>query len=78
LADALGLPLVHLWSICPPYWQEIGFDAALPQQTAAQGGMEANRFFLTHPSNRALAKQVVYTEGKSPEETRDEILRLVM
>jgi hypothetical protein len=40
LAETLGLPLIHLWSICPPYWQEIGFDAALQQQAAAQGGME--------------------------------------
>lgn len=37
-------------------------------------GMEANRFVMTHPSNRELAKLVAYTEGKTPAETRDEIL----
>ena len=30
--------------------------------------------YVTHPSNPILAKHVVYTEGKAPEETRDEIL----
>lgn len=38
-------------------------------------GMDANRFFITHPSNRELAKFVVYTKGKTPVETRDEILK---
>jgi shikimate kinase len=33
--------------------------------------------FVRHRSNRALAKHVVYTEDKSLEETRDEILLLV-
>lgn len=37
-------------------------------------GMEANRFVMTHPSNRELAKLVAYTEGKTPAETRDEIV----
>ncbi|MEM7595612.1 MAG: hypothetical protein AAF383_29605 [Cyanobacteria bacterium P01_A01_bin.83] len=36
--------------------------------------MELNRFLITHPSNRKLAKQVVYTIGKTPANTRDEIL----
>ena len=31
--------------------------------------------FVTHPSNAALAKHIVYTQGKTPEETRDEILQ---
>jgi hypothetical protein len=30
--------------------------------------------FVRHPSNQDLATVVVYTEGKTPEETRDEIL----
>ncbi|MDJ0573559.1 MAG: shikimate kinase [Xenococcaceae cyanobacterium MO_234.B1] len=44
------------------------------QNTPIINGMEANRFFLTHPSNRELATLVVYTKGKTPSETRDEIL----
>ncbi|MCX6048552.1 MAG: shikimate kinase [Chloroflexi bacterium] len=33
--------------------------------------------FVKHHSNHDLAKFVVYTQGKTPEETRDEILRLL-
>ena len=44
------------------------------RNTPIINGMEANRFFLTHPSNRELATLVVYTKGKTPSETRDEIL----
>lgn len=32
--------------------------------------------FVTHPSNYRLAKAIVYTEGKTPEQTADEILAL--
>jgi shikimate kinase len=41
------------------------------------GGIEINQYLITHPSNRVLARSVVYTEGKSPSKTRDEILALV-
>ncbi len=37
-------------------------------------GVEINRFFMTHPSNHKLAKQVIYTKGKTPEEIKEEIL----
>jgi hypothetical protein len=33
-----------------------------------------NAHFTKHPSNTRLAKLTVYTEGKTPEETCDEIL----
>lgn len=35
-----------------------------------------NRHFLEHPSNRLLAKHVVYWRGLSPEQTRDVVLRV--
>jgi len=38
------------------------------------GGFDFQTHFVMHPSNHRLARVVVYTEGKSPEETRDEIL----
>ena len=39
---------------------------------------EVNAHFVKHPSNQKLAKIVVFTEGKTPEETCEEILgRLV-
>lgn len=38
-------------------------------------GYDPNEHFLRHPSNRRLAKTVVYTEGDAPEETCECILR---
>lgn len=37
-------------------------------------GVEINGFFMNHPSNKKLAKQVIYTKGKTPEEIKQEIL----
>lgn len=42
-----------------------------------RNGIAANRFFLLHLLNSGLAKHTVYTIGKTPEQSRDEILRLV-
>lgn len=36
-----------------------------------------NARFVRHPSNVRLAKQIVYTEGKTPEETTAEIVALI-
>ena len=40
-------------------------------------GFDFHVHFVKHHSNHDLAKTVVYTEGKTPEETRDEILRQI-
>jgi hypothetical protein len=40
-------------------------------------GLDFHDHFVRHPSNRRLAKHVVYTAGRTPEETRDEIIALV-
>ncbi len=34
-----------------------------------------DELFVKHPSNQTLAKHVVYTQGKTPDQTRDDILR---
>ena len=39
-----------------------------------EAGLDLNDHLLRHHSNHDLAKIVVYTQGKRPEETRDEIL----
>ncbi len=39
--------------------------------------LEMIDYFLRNPSNRRLAKQVVYTIDKSPEQTCDEIIQLL-
>ncbi len=40
----------------------------------AQRRYDPNAHFLRHESNFLLAKQIIYTEGCSPEETADEII----
>jgi adenylate kinase family enzyme len=40
-------------------------------------GFNWNEYFVRHPSNYALAKHVVYTQDKTPDETCDEILSRV-
>jgi shikimate kinase len=42
------------------------------------GEIDFCEHFVKHPSNHRLAKSVVYTAGKTPEETRDDILSRVM
>jgi shikimate kinase len=37
--------------------------------------LEMIDFFLRDPSNQRLAKQVIYTKGKSPEETCEEVIQ---
>jgi shikimate kinase len=36
---------------------------------------ELNEYFIRHPSNRRLAKRVIYTKGKTPEDICDEIVQ---
>jgi hypothetical protein len=46
-----------------------GFDSILIRDR------EINRHFLTHPSNKILAKHAIYWRGLSPEETCNVVLR---
>lgn len=39
--------------------------------------LKMNENFVKHPSNSKLASATVYTEGKSPEETCEEIVQLI-
>ncbi len=43
---------------------------------APDRGVDLHAYAVSHPANHALAKLVVYTQGKTPEETRDAILAL--
>jgi shikimate kinase len=54
--------------------QERNRDNEWLNEFRAQSGYDPNEHFLRHRSNFDLARIIVYTEGKSPEETRDEIL----
>jgi len=42
-----------------------------------QQGFNWHDYFVRHPANRILAKQVVYTTGKTPDETCEEILQCI-
>lgn len=42
------------------------------------GGIKYNEHLVKHHSNHDLAKIVVYTKGKTPEETCDEILKRII
>ena len=51
----------------------------LNERLAAEGvrfNFDFSAHFVKHPSNYRLAKAIVYTEGKTPEQTADEILAL--
>jgi shikimate kinase len=41
------------------------------------GGFDFHRHFVTHHSNYDLAKHIVYTEGKTPEDTCSEIVEFI-
>lgn len=40
-------------------------------------GFDLAAYAVSHPSNRLLARHVIYTEGKTPEATSNEILQLL-
>ncbi|MBD2254602.1 AAA family ATPase [Nostoc parmelioides FACHB-3921] len=42
-----------------------------------ENGVDVHEYFVKHSSNLNLAKIVVYTKGKTPEQTGDEILSLI-
>ena len=52
-----------------PQLQDEGVDVAAI--------LAVNEHFARHPSNFKLAKTVIYTEGKTPEETCEEIIRSI-
>ena len=54
-----------------------GEDKADGGAATGENQFDFTAHFVKHPSNHKLAKIVVYTRGKSPEETRDEILSRV-
>lgn len=45
----------------------------LTERSAPPEGFDWHRHFVTHPSNGALAKLVVYTAGQTPEQTCDAV-----
>lgn len=91
LSERLGLPQFVLDDLRWDYFNEIGCDnvsvAILNERMEAllreheqpeeriPEVLKANEEFVRHPANGRLAKRVVYTEGKTPEETCIEIVK---
>jgi shikimate kinase len=48
------------------------------QAPPADLNFDFNRHFLQHPSYYELARHTIYTAGRTPEETRDEIMGLLV
>ena len=46
------------------------------RQRILYNGLDLNYYFVTHPANDALAKHVVYTKDKTPQQTADEVYAL--
>jgi len=46
-------------------------------EAVSQELLDLNEYFVRHPSNYRLARMVVYTEGKSPEETCEACVRII-
>jgi hypothetical protein len=68
LAGRLNLPRYELDELRWSYYAEMGYDPDV---------LELNEHFVKHPSNRQLAKRVVYTRDKTPDETCEEVLHLL-
>lgn len=47
------------------------------RQRSSINGVELHRYLLEHPANRTLATHTIYTQGQTPEQTRDAILALL-
>jgi hypothetical protein len=45
----------------------------LTERTVPPAGFDWHRHFVTHPSNGALAKLIVYTAGQTPQQTCDAV-----
>jgi len=67
----------HVVFLTPSTNPDRAYDIIRDRSRALINGVEFNEHFITHPSNRELAKHIVYTKGKSPLATRDEIIGII-
>jgi hypothetical protein len=64
-------PHVVLLLPCP----DVSDAIACLEERVGEGLRSLNEHYLRHPANRELAKALVYTIGKTPQETCDDIVR---
>jgi adenylate kinase family enzyme len=55
------------------FWEVARAEGFTPQPDT----LESIGYLVRHPANRRLAKRVVYTNGMTPEETCEEILKMI-
>jgi shikimate kinase len=68
-------PCEHVVLLLPDMDVDASLQVLLERsQILLPDGLEVNEHFVKHPSNGLLARHVVYTKDRTPEETRDEIL----
>ncbi len=70
-------PYPNVILLLPSPDPERSIELLRDSRTPKINGMDSNRYFLTNPSNRQLAKILVYTNGKTPAETAEEVLRQI-
>jgi hypothetical protein len=71
-------PYPHVVLLLPSPDQEESITVLHARNTyATKEQWAVNELFVRHHSNYDLAKHIVYTEGKTPEETSDEVLGCV-
>jgi hypothetical protein len=76
--QSLLLPYKHVILLLPsPDLDESVAILHERDEWAANMGFDFHEHFVKHPSNHALAKFVVYTKGKTPEETCSEIVGMI-
>jgi energy-coupling factor transporter ATP-binding protein EcfA2 len=66
-------PDVFLFLPC----EDVG-EALKVTETRRGHALGLNKHFLEHPSNRKLAKHVIYTKDRTAEECAEDVLKLVM
>jgi shikimate kinase len=67
----------HVVLIKPCHDADRAFHILKERWSVRIDDVDMNLYFLRHPANRDLARHVVYTAGRTPTETRDEILACI-
>ncbi|MEO7716578.1 MAG: shikimate kinase [Capsulimonas sp.] len=67
----------HVVMLAPTTDPSRSFQILKERWTALLDGVDMNLYFLRHPANSILAKHTVYTKGRTPQETHEEIILLL-
>ena len=73
-AQAALEPIANVVFLVPTGDADESFQILADRDSIKSGGIDGNLYFLRAPEIRALATQVVITEGRTPEQTGDDIL----